>query len=495
MVFEFDPYAELGVASNSTIDDIRAAFRRAARRMHPDQNRTSPGASFQFQDINAANELLSDPVKRQEYDEYAKIAHSDEDMFFTFRVSTSKRSILTLSETQVIYMLAEVLPDARAVNRQVKEARLNLTLVLDRSNSMSGQRMDKVKAAAHQIIDKLNQDDIFSLVTFNDRADVILEASPVTDKATLKARVSMLMASGGTEIYQGLITGVEQCKKYLAPRLVNHIVFITDGNTYGDEDRSIELAKSVANDGIVISTMGLGQEWNDDFLDKLASATGGSTTYINSIGSVVRFLNDHVRGLANMFAERIYLSVASDPDVKLESAFKLAPSPQPLTVDQATIPLGGLQSNRPISVLLQFELPANLNLGFRSIARLVVGGDILTNKTQKYRVVNDMSLEVTNTLDQEDPPTAILEALGKLTLYRMQENAQIALERGDTKEATRQLEKLATRLFELGEHNLAHQAQSEAHLVAHTNSLSESGRKTLKYDTRYLLGGSEANVE
>jgi len=239
--------------------------------------------------------------------------------------------------------------------------------------------------------------------------------------------------------------------------------------------------------------MGLGQEWNDKFLDELATLTGGSCAYINSANAVVRFLNDHVRNLSNMFAERVQLSVAPDPDVRLESAFKLAPNPQPLSIEDGYIPLGGLQINRSISVLLQYEMPPNMPIGFRSIARLVVSGDILVNRLQKHQAISDSSLEITKSPPQEDPPAAILDALGKLTLYRMQERAQQALEEGNIQEATRRLENLATRLLALGEEELAQQARAEAQQVAYTSNLTDRGRKALKFQTRQLLLGS--NVE
>jgi len=198
-----------------------------------------------------------------------------------------------------------------------------------------------------------------------------------------------------------------------------------------------------------------------------------------------------VRSLSNVFAERVQLSIAPDPDIRIESVFKLAPSPQPLPLDQGNIPLGGLQLNRVISVLIQLELPANLEVGFRSIARLVASGDIFANGLQKYQALSDISIEINNNPPPEDPPSAILDALGKLTLYRMQERAQEALEAGDIREATRRLETLATRLLELGEKELAQQALAEAQQVAYTAGLSDKGRKTLKYQTRHLLLGAQ----
>lgn len=490
--FDFDPYILLGISKDSSADEIKSAYRRIARRLHPDVNHDNPGASAQFQDITVAHDLLIDPDRRRDHDDQAasQNAKQQEALQFSLRVTPSKRTVADLQEPQVIYLLAEILADPRARHStQQREARVNLTLVLDHSNSMSGTRMDKVKVAAHQIIDQLSESDVLSVIGFNDRAEVIIPATAVRDKAVLKAKVSMMVASGGTEIFRGLEAGVAQNRRFLAPRLVNHVILLTDGNTFGDHEACLELAQDATADGIGISAMGLGQEWNDEFLDKLASSTGGTSSYIRSASAVAKFLNDHVRNLSDAFAERIQISIAPDPDIQLESAFKLAPQPQPLSIDQGYVPLGSLQANRMISVLFQLQLPAEMKYGFRSIARLIVTGDILDNTYQRYHALSDVSLEVMENPPVEDPPVAILDALGKLTLYRMQERAQAALDAGDVKEATRRLSNLATRLLAVGEDDLAREAQLESQRVEHTQVFSDEGRKSLKYQTRHLLAG------
>jgi len=487
----FNPYTVLGVPERATIEDIKSAYRQIARRIHPDANQDNPAAAQQFQDVTQAYELLLDPARRRQFDEKQTDKATADEFYFTLQVTPSKRAIMPLPEAQVIYLLTEIFPDTRATDKDSKnEARMNLTLVLDRSNSMSGARMEKVKVAAHQIIDSLDKEDIISVISFNDRAEVIIPATRIDDRPALKARISMISPAGGTEIFQGLQAGVEQTRKFIGPRLVNHIILLTDGHTFGDQDRCLELASTAATEGIGISAMGLGNDWNDEFLDELASNTGGNSMYINSAGAVVKYLNDQVRNLSKAFAERVQLSVATDPNIELESAFKLSPHPQPLTPQGGIIPLGSLQARRPISVLLQFQLPGNVQEGFRNLARIVASGDILANKNQHLKMVADFASEVTADPPPEDPPSAILDALSKLTLYRLQEKARAAVESGDVQEATRRLENLATRFLAMGESDLATQAMSEAQRVSRTAHLSDTGKKTLKYQTRMLLLGA-----
>src|SRR5579862_7307156 len=67
-----DYYKILGIDKNASDDDIKKAYRKLARKHHPDLNPNDKEANKKFQQINEANEVLSDPEKRKKYDQYGK---------------------------------------------------------------------------------------------------------------------------------------------------------------------------------------------------------------------------------------------------------------------------------------------------------------------------------------------------------------------------------------------------------------------------------------
>jgi Ca-activated chloride channel family protein len=495
MSYAIDPYEILGLPSSANSADINKAYERLAARLDPKRN-PYPSAASQYLVISDAYKIISDPVGKRRYDEFIHAQPDTEKNkpVFSMRVTPSKRSVKPLPEEQVIYLLAELTAPPQAVEMmQKREVRLNVTLVIDQSKSMDDeQRMERVKAAAQAIITELTNQDVLSVVSFNDRASIVIPATPVQDKMAMRARIGMIQPMGGTEIYKGLLEGVNQTRKYLSPQMVNHIILLTDGRTFGDEEKALDLAKKAADQGISISAMGLGSDWNDKFLDQLASSTGGTSTFIKSVNMVQKFMDEQLRSLSNAFAERLTLLISPDSDVQLEMAFKLSPHPQPLAHEGGVVPLAGMQPNRPISILLQLQLPAAMNIGKRSLVHVMASGDIMVNQAKPHKTTSDITIDVAEKSVTEDaPPASIVDALSKLTLYRLQEKAQEAIDEGNFEEATRRLQYLGTRLIDMGEEELGRQAMSEAAMVQHTHAFSnEASKKTIKYQTRSLISGA-----
>lgn len=478
-----DYYALLGIFRDATQDEIKEAYFGATQRLGPDKNE-DPGKTEIFIGIQKAFDLLSNPEKRSKYD--ATLA-PEEDIILPIvhRVLYSRQSIVRLNETQLIYALIEWKP--RENETEVVSPPLNICLVLDCSTSMKGPNIEMVKAAAIHLVRRLRQQDIFSIVTFSDRAQILFPASVQLDRQRMEAQIRTVNPSGGTEIFQGLQVGVDEVRKNLSAERVNHVILLTDGQTYGDENHALDLAETAADLGIGISGMGIGQDWNDDFLDELAAKTGSSSSYIAEPQEIQKFLEEKFRQLAKVFAENIELTIKTSPNIDLTYAFRLNPNATHLSVEES-IRLGVILRDQSLSLLLEFEIKPGAILQ-DEVALL--NGSLKYDIPSKPLVTPPMrvrlSREVTEKAILEPPSPTLVQALANLNLFRMQETAQEEAIAGKYDEASVRLQRLATHLLSQGEQNMANTILLEAENLQKEQTFSKEGRKNIKYGTRALL--------
>jgi Ca-activated chloride channel family protein len=158
----------------------------------------------------------------------------------SLNVKYSRSIIPRIPEQQLHYVLLELICTADFEMKDLPP--FHLCLVLDRSTSMQGQRMDMVKASAMQLMRQFRNQDLFSVVAFSDRAEVIIPPTRVSEMSKDDHRISMLQAGGGTEIYQGLQLGMQQLRS-IDTRYMRQLILLTDGHTYGDDEACVSLPK------------------------------------------------------------------------------------------------------------------------------------------------------------------------------------------------------------------------------------------------------------
>ncbi len=478
-------YDLLGVPVEATAEDIKTAYRKEARRFHPDLNPDS-AAIEELKLIADAYAILSDSAQREAYN--AALAKIGGGPLLASQVITSRAALHCLDEPQVLYAMVMLRPSLTA--QKLPAPPVNLCLVVDRSTSMQGDRLSRVKAAAQTIIDALRENDAFCVVSFSDRAEVVIPLlRGASERTAAKARLGMLEAGGGTEMLEGLLSGLCTLQPHLSPTAVNHLLLLTDGHTYGDEDGCLLLARLAAADGITISACGIGDEWNDKFLDELTGLTGGTAMYLRSAEQVKTLIEDRVKGLGAAYAERLKMRILPDRDVKVQSAFRIGTDPMPVALETRPLLLGSVPRETGLTVLLKFlvpPLPANSPTP-RPVARLSAVADIVSLGRRDERITLDIILPVQAEPVTAKPPSAILGALSHLAQYRLQERAAQAAADGNIPEAVRCLSTLGTRLLAASENQLAKVALAEARRLEKTQSISEEGKKNLKYGTRALL--------
>ena len=478
-----DYYALLGVRRSATPEEIRQAYFAAARHLHPDKN-LAPGETELFLGVQEAYEILSSERKRNAYDatlppEKAGALILDQKILF------SRQSLLHIDEPQMLYVTLEFSAPKEVVEQPAPP--LNLCLVLDRSTSMQGSNMEIVKATATRIMQKLKSQDVFSVVAFSDRAETIIPATHITELSKQEARIQLLSPSGGTEIYSGLEKGYNEITRNINRSHVNHIILITDGHTYGDEENCFALAQQAAEKGVGITGLGIGAEWNDNFLDKLASITGSTSMYVPRAQDLQQTLLDKFNQLGNAYAEETCLEFEPIPGIDVNYAFRMQPEAGLLSFTSPTV-LGPIPWNNSLKMLMEFiiqpgAVQQNAVVLFDGKISLVLAGHSIPEEL----IPVHLARPVREGTSMEAPPVEIVDALSRLRLYRLQEQARLEVNAGEYDQAAEHLVRLATHLLASGERALAKTALLEAENIQQKKSFSKTGGKEIKYGTRALL--------
>ena len=479
-----DYYSLLGIPRDASSEEIKRAYFEAAQKLHPDKN-TAAGETELFLGVQQAYETLSNPKRRALYD--ATLPPEQKIILpYQHNIIFSRPNLVTLDEPQMLYIILELETPAEA--RAAPAPPLNVCLVLDRSTSMQGEKMDMVKATAIQVLRNLRPQDILSVVTFSDRAEVIIPAGYQQERTRLEAKIQMIQPSGATEIYQGLEAGAKEVMRSVDSKRINHIILLTDGHTYGDEQQCLALASKLAERGIGISSMGIGREWNDIFLDVLATRTGGSSAYIAQPNDIKRLLLEKFNALSQIYAEETVLELDPIEEVELTYAFRLQPDPSPVLLQENTMRIGPILQDTSTRVVFEYIIQPK---AVKSERLTFLDGNLKVSISSRPFPVPSFRLHLTrpvsNSPQTEPPPSQIVQALSRLMLYRMQERARKEIEKGHIDTATRHLQTLASNLLTQGERSLAQTIMLEVENLQSKQALSDEGSKQIKYGTRALF--------
>jgi Ca-activated chloride channel homolog len=476
-----DFYRRLNINTGASEEAIKKAYRLAVRKAHPDVNK-SEGATQLFLDIQEAYKILSDPNQKGNYDD-GRDPHDSSSGILT-SLQYSQTALLRIKEPQIIYSLVDIV-STKDEEQKSADLPLNISLVLDNSTSMKGPRLDILRAATKEIINDLGKDDLVSVVSFNDRAKVLLPSQSQPSEIQIETALNNLYAEGGTEIFQGIEAGYEEIRKHPTLNYVNHIILITDGHTYGDEDNCFDLANNAADQDIGISGLGIGIEWNDEFVDQLCALTGGQSLFIHDLEQVKEFLEHSIASLKEAFSRRLTLEVIPAPGIMMLSAFRILPEAIPLPL-QEKYSLGILKKHQPHRVLFEFlvdPVPEKID-------RVVIasGEYVIKKKIRDQNIPFTLERMMDSDPESLEPPAPeIFKAISHLTFYRLQEKAQRDIASGNPGTAYQRLLNLSSHLMAKGEDALAKIAMNEANYIKSHNNFSPTGKKQLKYGTMRLL--------
>lgn len=404
------------------------------------------------------------------------------------QLALGKPNVPVTSGPQLAYLLIEAKPTGAAVNVQMP---VNLSMVLDRSGSMSGEKLSNMKQAVKMVLDMLQPHDIVSLIIFDDKVDILAASQPASNEAGLKQQVDGIKDRGGTAMSKGLNAGLTEIRKGLAAGRVSRIVLLTDGQTYGDEQKCKDLAAACGRDGVAVSAFGLGTDWNSALLDAIGQASGGNADFIDQPHKVQAEFAKALQSMQGTVVSNAQMLLRLVQGVSARRVWRVVPliqalSPKAISERDVQVALGDIEKGAGQAVLLELLLPARPAGNYR-IAQAEISYDVPAAGLTGERVRGDVLMNFTADgalLAQYDPN--VMNLVEKVTVFNLQTRALDDASAGNVAGATQKLRAAATRLLEMGEGDLAAAAEAEAKRLEQGQGMSDAGTKKLQYQTRKL---------
>jgi len=201
---------------------------------------------------------------------------------------------------------------------------VNVAVVMDTSGSMAGRgKIDNARMAAAELIGQLGPQDTFSLVTFSDRARVVVPSSSVTDPVGLRRLVSGIRPAGGTYLSAGLEQGLAQLA---SPDMegVRRVILLSDGMAnIGVTDRATlaRTAGSLVEQGITVSALGLGLDYDEDLLTAMSDAGGGAYHFVDRPGQLASLFGQELQQMSRLAGREVAVDVHLPPGVHLSEVY------------------------------------------------------------------------------------------------------------------------------------------------------------------------------
>jgi Ca-activated chloride channel family protein len=200
-------------------------------------------------------------------------------------------------------------------------APLNLALVIDRSGSMdTPEKMPYLKRSLRVFLRSLAANDIVSIVAYSTEPEVIVPAREVGDGAWIEQAIARLEPAGSTNLHGGLMLGFREVDRHFDVRRNNRVVLLTDGIANAgvtDPDRIAADAGEYNQRGIYLSTIGLGREFNDALLSRLAIQGQGAYHFIDSAEEMDKVFRKEVLGLVQKAAGNVSVLLSPGDGVRL----------------------------------------------------------------------------------------------------------------------------------------------------------------------------------
>ncbi|HTL34926.1 MAG TPA: VWA domain-containing protein [Kofleriaceae bacterium] len=356
---------------------------------------------------------------------------------------------------------------------------LDLAIVIDPSGSMSDGRLDHAKSAAIGIITKLGTEDHVALIQYDDGADVVFQSAAMDPrgKEQLMSAIQGLSLGGGTNLFAGMQLGRQEVERVHADGQVNRVILLSDGHANSgvvDTPSIAEGARQAANNGVRITSVGIGLDFNEDLMEAIAEAGRGNYHYVKEASDLDRVVAEEMAGIQTTVATNVELRLT--PVCAGVQIAEVHGYESKRDGNAFVVPMADLAGNDSRKLLVSLKVPANQNGNVAALHGELVYRDAKGTELRKANV--DLGLEIssdTAAVNASVNSDVMAQALQLQAAASMRQAAQ-AYEAGDQAGAASIIESSTRDIEQKSAHY-----NIEAKTADTRASLGEMQKKALEY--------------
>jgi Ca-activated chloride channel family protein len=190
---------------------------------------------------------------------------------------------------------------------------VNLALVIDRSGSMGGDKIEKAREAALEAVRRLAPDDIVALIAYDTNVQTLVPAQRVGNGRMLERAIRGLEVGGNTALHGGVTRGAAEVRRHIEDRrYINRVILLSDGLANVGPSSPEELGRlgaSLVKEGISVTTIGLGLAFNEDLMTRLAQRSDGNTYFVESSADLPRIFAAELGDVLNVVARKVIIEI------------------------------------------------------------------------------------------------------------------------------------------------------------------------------------------
>ncbi len=266
------------------------------------------------------------------------------------------RSVLPAGQTQTAVIKINL--DALPFQDRNERPPVNLALVLDRSGSMQGSKIAKAREAAIEALRRLNSADRFALVAYDHRVDTLVPSQSPRNSTWIESRIRQIQADGNTALFGAVSQGAAEARKHLGTDYIHRVILLSDGLANVGPSNPADLARlgaALLKEGISVTTVGVGTDYNEDLMVQLADRSDGNHYFVAESRELPRIFASELGDVLNTVARRVVIEIECPAGVK---PVRIIGRDGRIRGDRVELRMNQLYGGQNKYALVEVEIPA-----------------------------------------------------------------------------------------------------------------------------------------